>query len=99
MLPSATRQTPAPEADGRAGSGNRVPAVTGRSLPGVGASRHDALSGEPSTLACSALSRLLDEPLAGTAPVAKSWIMLEQPGPWGRKALSQSHQDTARGPL
>jgi len=97
MLPSATRQTPAPEADGRAGSGNRVPAVTGRSLPGVGASRHDALSGEPSTLACSALSRLLDEPLAGTAPVAKSWIMLEQPGPWGRKALSQSHLDPAIG--
>jgi hypothetical protein len=47
--------------------------------------------------ACSRLSRELGEPLAGTAPVAKSWIMLEQPGPWGRKALTQSHLDSALG--
>jgi hypothetical protein len=47
--------------------------------------------------ACSRLSRELGEPLAGTAPVAKSWIMLEQPGPWGRKALTQSHLDPALG--
>jgi hypothetical protein len=48
-------------------------------------------------IACSRLSRLLGEPLAGTAPVAKSWLVLEQPGPWGRKALTQSHLDPALG--
>jgi hypothetical protein len=47
----------------------------------------------PDPPACSTLSRLLGEPLAGTAPIAKSWILLEQPGPWGRKALTQSHLD------
>jgi hypothetical protein len=46
---------------------------------------------------CSHLSMVLDEPLAGTAPVARSWILLEQPGPWGRKALTQSHLDTDFG--
>jgi hypothetical protein len=51
----------------------------------------------PDATACSALSRLLGEPLAGTAPVANSWIVLEQPGPWGRKALTQSHLDAAFG--
>ncbi len=47
--------------------------------------------------ACSETSRLLDEPLAGTAPVATSWIVVEQPGPWGRKALTQSHLDPVLG--
>jgi hypothetical protein len=46
---------------------------------------------------CSLLSRSLNEPLAGTAPVAKCWIVLEQPGPWGRQALTQSHLDPAFG--
>ncbi len=45
--------------------------------------------------ACSALSVLLGEPLAGTAAVAEHWLCLEQPGPWGRDALAQSHLDTA----
>jgi hypothetical protein len=40
---------------------------------------------------------LLDEPLAGTAPRARTWVLLEQPGPWGRKALTQSHLDPALG--
>ncbi|MBD0293176.1 MAG: sucrase ferredoxin [Jiangellaceae bacterium] len=47
--------------------------------------------------ACSQLSRLLDEPLAGTAPVARTWLLLEQPGPWGRQALTQSHLDPILG--
>ncbi|HEY8374143.1 MAG TPA: sucrase ferredoxin [Pseudonocardiaceae bacterium] len=46
---------------------------------------------------CSALSRRLAEPLPGTAPTATAWICLEQPGPWGRDALSQSHLDRAFG--
>jgi hypothetical protein len=34
--------------------------------------------------ACSDISSALSEPLAGTAPEAACWVVLEQPGPWGR---------------
>jgi hypothetical protein len=40
--------------------------------------------------ACSLQSRGVAEPLAGTAPQAQIWILVEQPGPWGRKALRDS---------
>ncbi|MFE9172384.1 sucrase ferredoxin [Streptomyces kebangsaanensis] len=46
---------------------------------------------------CSTVSRQLDEPLAATAPVATTWLLLEQPGPWGVKALTASHLDPAVG--
>ncbi|MGI5392340.1 sucrase ferredoxin [Streptomyces sp. CA-251251] len=46
---------------------------------------------------CSTVSRDLDEPVAGTAPVARTWLLLEQPGPWGAKALTSSHLDPALG--
>ncbi|SEE78069.1 sucrase ferredoxin [Jiangella alba] len=46
---------------------------------------------------CSDLGRQLGEPLAGTAPVASWWLVVEQPGPWGAKALTQSHLDPALG--
>ncbi len=32
-----------------------------------------------------------DLPAFGTAPQASFWVALEQPGPWGRDALTQSH--------
>ncbi len=44
---------------------------------------------------CSALASA--EPLAGTAPTARAWIILEQPGPWGRDALLDSHLDRELG--
>lgn len=44
---------------------------------------------------CSALSRASGEPLAGTSPHARLWVVLEQPGPWGREALTSSHLDPA----
>jgi hypothetical protein len=47
--------------------------------------------------ACSEISRRLDEPIVGTAPEATSWIVLEQPGPWGREALTESHLDPVLG--
>ncbi|WP_436498079.1 sucrase ferredoxin [Actinokineospora sp. HUAS TT18] len=47
--------------------------------------------------ACSALSRALNEPLAGTAATATTWLCLDQPGPWGRDALVDSHLDHAVG--
>ncbi|MDT0612323.1 sucrase ferredoxin [Streptomyces lancefieldiae] len=46
---------------------------------------------------CSTVSRYLDEPVSGTAPVARTWLLLEQPGPWGAKALTSSHLDPALG--
>lgn len=41
--------------------------------------------------ACSVQSLQADEPLAGTAPVVGCYIIIEQPGPWGREALLDSH--------
>lgn len=46
---------------------------------------------------CSDAGRELAEPLAGTAPVAAWWLVVEQPGPWGAKALTESHLDPALG--
>ncbi|MEU0743118.1 sucrase ferredoxin [Streptomyces sp. NPDC006134] len=46
---------------------------------------------------CSTVSRDLEEPLAGTAATARTWLLLEQSGPWGAKALTSSHLDPALG--
>lgn len=46
---------------------------------------------------CSTVSQDLGEPIAGTAATATTWLLLEQPGPWGAKALTQSHLDPALG--
>jgi hypothetical protein len=45
----------------------------------------------PPPSSCSAHSARLGEPLAGTAPLARRWLALEQPGPWGARALTESH--------
>jgi len=41
--------------------------------------------------ACTLQSLQVDEPLAGTAPVVSCYVIIEQPGPWGREALLDSH--------
>ncbi|MET7641906.1 sucrase ferredoxin [Streptomyces sp. NPDC005438] len=46
---------------------------------------------------CAAASRRDQEPLAGTAATADTWLLVEQPGPWGRDALTQSHLDPDLG--
>ncbi|WP_406333343.1 sucrase ferredoxin [Streptomyces sp. NBC_00203] len=46
---------------------------------------------------CTTASRDLDEPLAGTAATARTWLLIEQPGPWGAKALTESHLDPVLG--
>ncbi|MFI9808058.1 sucrase ferredoxin [Streptomyces sp. NPDC052301] len=46
---------------------------------------------------CATVSRSLDEPVSGTAATARTWLLLEQPGPWGAKALTSSHLDPALG--
>lgn len=46
---------------------------------------------------CSTVSQDLDEPIAGTSATATTWLLVEQPGPWGAKALTQSHLDPVLG--
>lgn len=42
---------------------------------------------------CALTSRTSSEELAGTAPVAAGWVLVEQPGAWGPKALRDSELD------
>ncbi|MCA6092563.1 sucrase ferredoxin [Streptomyces sp. SCA3-4] len=46
---------------------------------------------------CATASRQLTEPLAGTAATARTWLLIEQPGPWGADALTASRLDPAVG--
>ncbi|MEV7991236.1 sucrase ferredoxin [Streptomyces sp. NPDC086077] len=46
---------------------------------------------------CATVSRDLDEPVSGTAATARTWLLVEQPGPWGARALTSSHLDPALG--
>ena len=41
-------------------------------------------------MSCSVVSFSLGEPIFATASEVSRWILLEQPGPWGREALEQS---------
>lgn len=47
--------------------------------------------------ACSVLSADAGESAYGTAARAASWVALEQPGPWGRRAAVDSHLDHELG--
>jgi hypothetical protein len=44
-------------------------------------------------LPCATLSRALEEPLYGTASRVRGWVLLEQAGPWGREAVTESRLD------
>lgn len=46
---------------------------------------------------CSTWSRSLDEDPAGTAARTHAWLALEQPGPWGAKAPTESLLDPGVG--
>ncbi|MFE9247847.1 sucrase ferredoxin [Streptomyces sp. NPDC007088] len=46
---------------------------------------------------CTSVSQTLAEPLAGTAATARTWLLVEQPGPWGAKALTASRLDPELG--
>jgi hypothetical protein len=46
---------------------------------------------------CSDGSLAAGEPLVGTAPHAVAWVALEQNGPWGPRALTDSHLDPEVG--
>jgi hypothetical protein len=48
-------------------------------------------------IGCSEGSRAAGEELAGSAPHALGWVALEQSGPWGAKAFTDSHLDPDLG--
>ena len=48
-------------------------------------------------LRCRVASAGVGEPTVGTAPHAVGWLVLEQPGPWGRTAWTSSRLDPALG--
>ncbi|MER6046927.1 sucrase ferredoxin [Streptomyces sp. NPDC001793] len=42
---------------------------------------------------CASASLEAAEPLTGTAATARTWLLIEQAGPWGARALEDSHLD------
>jgi len=48
---------------------------------------------------CSVQALLASDSPVATAPPARRWLLVEQPGPWGRDALLQSRFDPAVAPL
>lgn len=51
------------------------------------------------SISCSEAAASANEVLQATAPVARCWIVIEQPGPWGRQALTDSHFNAELGAL
>lgn len=62
---------------------------------GTGSSNVGTVTGP--TTSCTVYAQLLAEPLPGTAPYAGTWLAIEQPGPWGAKALTDSRLDPEFG--
>ena len=52
---------------------------------------------EPTALRCSFAADLRGDPLTGTAAPALGYLLIEQPGPWGRLALTESRLDPRVG--
>jgi Sucrase/ferredoxin-like len=52
---------------------------------------------EPAPLRCSFAADLRGDPLTGTAAPALGFLLIEQPGPWGRLALTDSRLDPRVG--
>lgn len=48
---------------------------------------------DPGRLGCAAEALARSEPLIGTASRVRRWLIVEQPGPWGRDALLESRID------
>ncbi len=46
---------------------------------------------------CSGQARALAEPMPGTASPARGYLLIEQPGSWGRKAVTESDLDPSLG--
>lgn len=46
---------------------------------------------EPGRLGCAVESQAREELILGTASRVRRWLLVEQPGAWGREALTESH--------
>lgn len=46
---------------------------------------------------CATASRELSEPLSATAASARAWLLIEAPGPWGARALTDNRFDPGLG--
>lgn len=55
------------------------------------------MTGSPQQPVCSPLSRTLGESALGSAASALAWVAVEQNGPWGRNAATESHLDADLG--
>lgn len=60
----------------------------GRAAPGH--NRAVTTTGTTERFRCAAASFADAEPMAGTAPTETSYLFVEHPGPWGRKAVDES---------
>lgn len=49
------------------------------------------------SLRCSTGSAARDEPVAGSAPTARYWVVIEHPGPWAKKPLDTAPFDEGLG--
>lgn len=67
--------------------------MTAPSVPSSSSGGFAAREEVPDGTGCSAGSLTAQEPLAGSAPHAVAWVALEQDGPWGAKALTDSLLD------
>jgi hypothetical protein len=69
--------------------------VTGEVTDAAGGATE--ISGAGTAATCAGLARANGASLPGTAPVATGWLLVEQPGAWGRKALTASALEPALG--
>jgi hypothetical protein len=59
---------------------------------------HPRPTGRLDEIRCSVQALARGDSGVATAPPAQRWLLVEQPGPWGREALTQSRFDAAVAP-
>jgi hypothetical protein len=97
MVTVGTRTGPAdePAADPVGGvSAGSDPATDDSSRPAPSTRPVGRLDGSR----CSVQARLRGDSPVATASPAQRWLLIEQPGPWGREALAESRFDQTVGP-
>ncbi|MCW2507585.1 MAG: Sucraseferredoxin family protein [Modestobacter sp.] len=81
VVTAAPGRDPASTVSAEPEPGNPIPAT--RSTP----------SGRLDAARCSVQALVRGDSLVATAPPARRWLLVEQPGPWGRDALLESRFD------
>jgi hypothetical protein len=73
--------------------------VTGAGLDSRGQRSAGRPAGRLDPSRCSVQALVRGDSLVATASLAQRWVLVEQPGPWGRDALTQSRFDQRVAPL